>query len=279
VVIGARSYESPPLIRYLNICVRSLMARGRFDGVEVHWLFPTGLIGILAARLRRIPMVVYAHGHDAVVTPRRNGVFRWLCTLVCRNAAVVVTNSSHTAAYLRRLGADPVVIHPGVDLSRFHPTPRAVPGRVLYLGGSLEGYRKGLDIAIRLADTIAGPGIRELDPRDVASLIAEHDVVLMPSREEAFGLVAAEAIACGRWVVATKVGGLQEVVIDGLNGFLVADGDYRSALARVPDYDPFQVAATANRFGSDLESRRMAELWQRVLGETSARRSQSKRGT
>jgi glycosyltransferase involved in cell wall biosynthesis len=120
-------------------------------------------------------------------------------------------------------------------------------------------------VARGLADTLVGPGLGEVEPAEVPNLIAEHDVVLMPSEDEGFGLVAAEAIASGRWVVARSVGGLRDVISDGVNGTLVEDGDFATALAAVPDYDPTVVAATARRFDVELHRAGMAAVWRRVL--------------
>ena len=104
-----------------------------------------------------------------------------------------------------------------------------------------------------------------MNPSEIPALMSEHSVVLVPSRAEGFGLVAAEAIANGRWVVASAVGGLLDIVSEGLNGTLVADGDFAAALARVPDYDPATVASTAGRFSIDEHRKRMAETWRFVL--------------
>lgn len=135
---------------------------------------------------------------------------------------------------------------------------------MLYLGG--RNPRKGYPVAERLADTLVGPWLRDVEPDEVPQLIAEHDVVLVPSVAEPFGLVALEAIASGRWVVASAVGGLRDIVIDGVNGTLVADGNFEAALAAVPAYDPETVAATAERYSLERWQARMAEIWTEITG-------------
>jgi glycosyltransferase involved in cell wall biosynthesis len=262
-VIAPAGYSIPGWWRYLAMLWAALTRRGRFDGVEGHFVLPSGVIALLAARLRRLPLVVYAHGGDVREMARRNRLMRWAAERVLRGADAVVTNSRETAGLVERLGASAEVIPPGVDLSRFAPQPRPVQRRVLYLGGDVA--HKGVDVARRLADTLVGPGIHEVDPSEIPALMSEHTVVLVPSRAEPFGLVAAEAIASGRWVVASAVGGLLDVVTDGVNGSLVSDGDYASALARVPDYDPATVASSSDRFSIDEHRRRMAEIWSAVL--------------
>lgn len=263
-VIAPAGYSTPSWLRYLRMAWAALTRRGGFDGVEGHFVLPSGVIALLAARLRRLPLVVYAHGGDVRDMARRNRLMGWAAERVLRGADAVVTNSRETAGLVERLGASAVVIPPGVDLSRFTPHPRPMQRRVLYLGG--EAAHKGVDVARQLADTLVGPGIREVDPSEVPALMSEHTVVLVPSRAEPFGLVAAEAIASGRWVVASAVDGLRDVVTDGLNGSLVSDGDFAGAIAGVPDYDPTTVAGTANRFSITEHRRRMAEVWHDVLG-------------
>jgi glycosyltransferase involved in cell wall biosynthesis len=56
--------------------------------------------------------------------------------------------------------------------------------------------------------------------RDVPLVLDQHDIVLMPSRWEGQGIVAMEAMAAGRVVIASKVGGLATIVRDGENGFV-----------------------------------------------------------
>ena len=261
-VVTPRSQRLPWPILYPLLLVDAVRA-GPVRGVEAHMAVPTGLVGLIVARLRGVPLVIYSHGRDVRGWRRFRAPLRWLTRFVLGRADRVVTNSEDTAAFIREMRVEPVVAPPGVDLGRFAAWPRPKARRVLYLGGSTR--RKGFDVASRLADTLVGPGILEVQPDEVPHLLAEHDVVLMPSVAEPFGLVAVEAIAAGRWVVAAHVGGLRDIVMDGVNGTLVSDGDYAGALARVPDYDPEALPATVARYSLDAWQRAMASVWEEVL--------------
>ena len=266
-VIAPQRYDRPAWLRYLALLWRAVTARGPFSGVEGHFVLPSGPIALVAARLRGIPLVIYAHGGDVRELAHVNPLLGWLARTVLHGAAATVTNSTVTAAQVRRLGVEAEVVPPGVDLSRFRPTPRPARRRVLYLGGSTP--LKGYEVARALADTLLGPGLRVVGHDDVRALLAEHDVVLVPSQHEPFGLVAAEAIAAGRWVVARAVDGLPEVIEDGINGTLVSDGDFAKALAAIPDYDPERVAATGGRFSIEVHRAAMEAIWNRVLASGS----------
>jgi glycosyltransferase involved in cell wall biosynthesis len=258
-VVKPGSDRLPWPLLYAILFATALSVRGPVRGVEAHMVVPTGLVGWAVARLRRVPLVVYAHGRDVRDWRRRPLPIRWLTRFVVRHADRVVTNSDDTARHIREMDVNPVIEPPGVDLARFRPTPRPAHRRVLYLGGRRR--RKGYEVAAGLADTLVGPGLRDVEPSEVPALMAAHDVVLMPSLAEPFGLVAVEAIASGRWVVARDVGGLREIVVDGVNATLVADGNFADALARVPDYDPATVAATVERFSLAKWQAAMARIW------------------
>lgn len=142
---------------------------------------------------------------------------------------------SGDAKTLRERLSDPgeaVVVHP----ARLHPEKgqdvlfRAVDRLVrggwnlrLWVAGD-GPYRR------RYEEMVAGLGLSSrvdfLGFRDdVASLMKASDVVVVPSRAEAFGLVVLEARALGRAVVATRVGAIPELLEGGEAGWLVAPGD------------------------------------------------------
>ncbi|MGY1744440.1 D-inositol-3-phosphate glycosyltransferase [Blastococcus sp. SYSU D00695] len=101
----------------------------------------------------------------------------------------------------------------------------------------------GLDAPRQLQELAAALGIADLVdllPPQPPDRLAEHyraaDVVVVPSHNESFGLVALEAQACGTPVVAAAVGGLTTAVRDGVSGVLVAGrdpGDYAAAVRAV----------------------------------------------
>ena len=68
---------------------------------------------------------------------------------------------------------------------------------------------------------------------NVQSLIRLAHVLLMPSEMESFGLAALEAMACGVPAVATRVGGVPELIKDSVDGFLESVGDVAAQAERV----------------------------------------------
>ena len=91
--------------------------------------------------------------------------------------------------------------------------------------GSLRHYHERLAEELGVAENITFTGhiSREATPR----FYAASDVVVAPSLQEAFGLVITEAMASGKPVIGSNVGGIPDQIIDGYNGFLVKPKDPR----------------------------------------------------
>jgi len=111
--------------------------------------------------------------------------------------------------------------------------------------------------------------------RDVAAILRRAHVFLLPSETESFGLAALEALACGVPVVASRTGGLPEVVRDGEDGYLLPIGDLdamAAAVGRILDDADLhrRLAATARAGAVDRFARapmiaRYEEFYERVL--------------
>lgn len=139
--------------------------------------------------------------------------------------------------------------------------------RLVIVGDGEERARLQAQIAaLRLPGNVALLGNR----RDVAELMNGFDIVVLPSLWEAFGLVLVEAMACGKPVVATAVGGIPEIVEHDRTGILVparAVTPLAQALTRLienPELRREMGAAGRRRFLDRFESRSMAARYQGV---------------
>ncbi len=159
----------------------------------------------------------------------------------------------------------------------FERVRRARPAKLALLGDGPERPRleaavraRGLDADVRfLGETL-----------DVVPTLQAARLFLLPSETESFGLAALEALACGAPVVATRTGGLPEVVRDGEDGFLFAVGDVEAmavAAARLLDDDALfaRMSASAragalSRFSRAPLVDRYENFYDRVLSSSSS---------
>ncbi|MHB8643743.1 MAG: glycosyltransferase [Gaiellaceae bacterium] len=208
------------------------------DVVHAHWL----AAGAIAATLR-VPYVVQVWGTDLHLARR----LPWLARPILRRAQFVISASRALADEARVLGAREVrVIPSGVDFPASVGAP-AEPPHVLY-AGRLSPEKGVLELAEAAQDlplVVVGDGLLRgrfpdavgfVPPRELGAYYERAAVVAVPSRREGYGVVAREAMAYGRPVVASAVGGLPEAVEDGVSGLLVPPGDIpalREALGRL----------------------------------------------
>ena len=130
------------------------------------------------------------------------------------------------------------------------------------------------EIEARLAAAVAGrPRVRWINAMlphdDVVQLYSHARVFVCPSVYEPFGLINLEAMACGTAVVASRVGGIPDVVVDGETGVLVPPGEPEALAAAVSALcgDPERAA----RFGAAGRRRVEAEFsWERIAERTLA---------
>jgi glycosyltransferase involved in cell wall biosynthesis len=197
------------------------------DLLHAHWL-PAGWV---AARTG-LPYVVQVWGTDVELARRAP----WLARSVLRGARLVIAASTALADSARSLGAREVQVIPsGVDLPAEIGT-EAEPPHVLYAGrlSAEKGVLELVAAADGLQLVVAGdgplrkrvPGALGFVPHDeLLRLYDRAAVVACPSRREGFGVSCLEAMAHGRPVVATNVGGLRDLVVDGETGLLVSPRD------------------------------------------------------
>ena len=268
--------------------------RGKVDVVLGAWAYPDGFGAVIAARLLGVPCVIKLHGSDINAIAKRPGPRRLTAWALAR-AARVVAVSRALAGEAAALGAAPdaidVVLN-GVDAALFRPRDRAdaraelgLPdGPLALYVGNLKEDKGVLDLARAwsrvprgtLAVVGDGPARASLEGvlgtcaarvrvagaqphAAIATWLAACDVLVLPSHAEGTPNVVLEALACGRRVVATAVGGVPELITSDALGTLVPPRDTAAlaaalAHALATPYDPDAVAALGARGGWDASA-------------------------
>jgi glycosyltransferase involved in cell wall biosynthesis len=275
-----------------------LLRREKADVLHLHTPLVATILGRLAGFVARVPVVSHVHIENHFpARPAQAALYRRLDNATARRCAALITVSRGTRDALEAQGYPPgrtVVIHNGVAPATAEPAaldiPRPVVGEIARLA-EVKGQRTllracaDLDVSVVLVGTDLEQGgayrallEREADElgmrarvlftgyrADAAALLRSFDVFALPSTTEGLPLVLLEAMAAGVPVVATPVGGVPELVEDGVTGLLV------------PPEDPAALAAALRTLLDDAETARLlaaaarrrveAEFSERVMGE------------
>jgi len=280
--------NSPRFIRNLSVFLRRL----RPDIVHTrNW---GGMDGVVAARLAGLRNVVHGeHGWDVFDPFGLKLSRRYARRLLSRWVREYTCVSKEMEAWLRtriKLGRHKKVtqIYNGIDIERFCPGDGGAVRKELgisadtFVAGTvsrldpikdhdtlIEAFRR---FHRQVSDSLLlivgdGPRMAELkaqakdgvvflgERHDVPDLLRAMDVFVLPSKNEGISNTILEAMATGLSVIATKVGGNPELVVDGVTGTLVPPGDVEALVAAIRSY------------ADDMELRRRAGLEGRCIAE------------
>lgn len=240
--------------------VKALLRKHQTEIVHVQCVSSNGLYARHAARALRLPLIVSAHGErtmDAGRIYERSCFMNRLLKQLLAEAAFVTACSGDTLRDLetyrgQEFGARGSVFYSGIHLEDFasaqphqHPKPYIIAlGRLVPQKGFdvlLEAFREIAD-EIPHDLLLAGEGpeqerleklalsgrvhlVGRADRTQVPALFAGSSFFVLPSRQEPQGIVNLEAMASGKAVIATRVGGVAEIVPDGKVGLLVPGGE------------------------------------------------------
>lgn len=256
------------------------------DAIHSHWIIPQGLIA--AIRKAQTLLVITAHGGD--IYALNGGSLKDLKIWALGKADAITTVNSDMKTQLVSWGISDQKIHllpMGTDFTRFgQAETEKTPNSVLVIGRLVE--KKGIDVlidAIRfgleqkilpgdISVQIAGDGPlrKQLETQanglpiqflgnqsagEISNLLGKTEVFVIPSRiaksgdREGLPVTLMEAAASKSFVVASRLSGIDELVVDGANGLLVEPEDFKAlaaAIARGLSEDAFRRQAGQSLF-------------------------------
>ncbi len=262
----------------------ALLRRERVELLHTHMLHAT-IVGLAAARLAGVSTTLVTRHYTDEGYEKHAAWMRALDLSLLRGATHVAGVSRSVSQYLLREARIPAVdvsvVPNGIDLGSIEAGRRGAaatgeflvgtvgslnprkghadlltamaevvrhsPGaRVMIIGeGSERPALEALAARLGVADRVSLPGFRS----DVAQWLPRFDLYVQPSRSEPFGISILEAMAARRAVVATSVGGIPDIVVEGETGLLVPPSDPEAlgrAILRVAE-DPARAREMGER--------------------------------
>ena len=242
--------------------VKKILKREHFDIVHIHWPIPMAFVG--APAFGKMPVVFRFYSAEIVLAKRYPKIFSFFLKRYINKADAISSNSSYTASLIKNFRADVEVI-PDANFfpnatPKFSEPLNNTPKKILFVGRIVE--RKGVEYLVRAMPKIlsridaelivVGSGAILDELKSLAKKIgvgekvhftglvsAEEkeryyktcDVFVLPAcfdrhgDTEGLGVVLLEALAYGKPVIASNVGGIPDIVKDEKTGLLVPEKD------------------------------------------------------
>jgi glycosyltransferase involved in cell wall biosynthesis len=268
---GLKTEQIPCHGRLDRCAIRTLcgiVERHEIDIIHCHGIKPV-LYALLAARHKNVRLISTCHTWDFDST--KDSLISALERCILHGFDRVVVVSDHMVPQLRMFGLRADVVYNGIDMQPFSNSSSDLRHRMNWCGRPVIGAigrlapQKGLQYLLRAAREILrkspnalfvlvgdGPernaleteathlgirssvcflGVRE----DIPELLSSMDVVVMPSLFEGLPMALLEAMASGRAVVASRVGGIPTAIQERVNGVLLSPGDVSGLTAALRD--------------------------------------------
>lgn len=227
-----------------------MIRKHKIDLVHAHYVMPPGLIAVICSMLSGVKTAITIHGSDIFVLAR-NPILKRVILFTLKKSDYIFVVSDSLKQEILNLGIEGIenklsITYNAVDVERFKPGLKSdfkeeigiEPSKpvILFVGNLV--WQKGVEYLIRAKEFInedsvivivgGGPLLDELKAivefenlediiftgarDDVHKIMPAADIVVLPSVSESFGIVILEAMASGKPMVATNVGGIPEVV-------------------------------------------------------------------
>lgn len=237
-----------------------IIRKYNIDIIHGHYLFPAGLVAVLAGKFTNKKVYVTSHGSDISHLYQKYKFMRPILRYVMENVDIILVVSESLEKEILKLNipeiSEKIRIHwNNVDMNKFKPNndydfknKLKIPMNqkiILYIGNLID--KKNVDILIKAKKQLKipttliivgnGPCLNDLKNmatddikkgdiiftgarNDIEKIIPSADLLVLPSSSESFGLVLLEALACEKPVIGTNIGGIREIITENV-GILV----------------------------------------------------------
>jgi len=284
----------------------------RFDLIHVHFSYPTGFLSLICKWITGKKLIITIHGSDINQHQKMNILSRYLIKQTLNTCDhIIAVSDDLRMKMISQFGISTEklsVINMGFDRNIFcfhqnEEEKRKETFIILFVGRLIpvKGFELLIDAIEKLNlqpenyfdCVVIGEGsykskyedtIREkklvsrfkfLDPleqKEVAHWMRKSNAVVIPSYDEGFGLVAIESLACGTPVIASKVGGLKEIIHDSVNGYFITPGranelkDKINLFMKNPNViSPKMCVKSISQFDADVQVDQLQKLYTRMI--------------
>jgi len=288
VALRPAEFKDDPMGFFLTTMTAVLDAQRDFDLVHSHLEWSS----LLLARAATVPVVATFHGRldlpwarellasptpaslvaisNSQASPHPDIDWTVVYNGLTLGGAPLERRRSDALCFVGRVAIEKGIVE-AIEIARIADRPLRIAAKIAPTGVEHEYYEQVFKPALEAAGSSV-EFLGEVTGPERDDLLAESYAALMPgSWPEPFGLAAIEALACGTPVLARRVGGLPEIIRDGVDGFF---GDDPTELAYfVPEVETLDRRAIRKSVVERFSARRMADgyeaLYRRVLGDTS----------
>ena len=284
----------------------------RFDLIHVHFSYPTGFLSLICKWITGKKLIITIHGSDINQHQKMNILSRYLIKQTLNTCDhIIAVSDDLRMKMISQFGISTEklsVINMGFDRNIFcfhqnEEEKRKETFIILFVGRLIpvKGFELLIDAIEKLnlqansnfECVVIGEGshraqyektakekrldkifrfIEPLGQKKIATWMRKSNIVVIPSYQEGFGLVAIESLACGTPVIASKVGGLKEIIQDGINGYFITPGEVDELEEKInlvmnnPNIIPSEVCVESiSQFDAELKVGQIKDLYTTII--------------
>lgn len=293
--------------KMLYLLINNMTDIKKYDIIHAHCAVHTGYAAARVCKEKDIKSVITIHGSDIMYYSNLNNKMKKISNYILEYSSCVIAISEK----LKEIANDknPLsnvkVLYTGIDLNTFYLNKlRKAKNKVrfIFIGNLLEskGVFDLLDVFNKIVKdgyncelTYCGSGkhceklkrrcvdlklkkvsfLGAVENEKLPSILAQSDVLVLPSHNEGLGMVLIEALATGTFVIGSKIGGIPEVIDDEINGYLFEPKNFEDLYSKMlksinnfHKFDPSMLRMTVeDKFCINKNSKKLVKLYQELI--------------